>query len=80
MATEDELDADVFDRTVAALWQVQGSMKGTLRTINAVRSRKAAKGTDREAGLLRVFAQDLRRTAVLLEDAAAEVQVVVHRR
>lgn len=80
MATRNELEADVFDRAAAGLFALEGNIRGALRTLNQVRGRKLARGTDREAALLKTFALEVQRIASLLDDAAKEVDVVVHRK
>ena len=80
MATRDETEGDVFDRALAGMFAAEGASKGAQRALNTVRGRKGARGTDREASMMRLYSQELNRVAVLLEAAAHEVDVVVKRR
>ena len=74
------MEGDVFDRTSVALFQVLGLFKGCNRSLNAIRSRRGARGTDREAAVLKLNAVELRRVAMLLDECAKEITVVVRRK
>jgi hypothetical protein len=80
LATHEEMEGDVFDRTSVSLFQLLGLIKGCNRSLNAIRSRRGARGTDREAAELKLNAVEMRRTARLLDECAAEVAVVVQRK
>ncbi|MDH3376438.1 MAG: hypothetical protein OEQ39_05655 [Gammaproteobacteria bacterium] len=79
MAIHADSVGDVLDIAHISCEQVQGNLRSARRTLDQIRGRSHKRCTNREAALLKLNAADLRRCAKLLDEAAADVNVVVRR-